>query len=191
MDAQQIKAAVTEALRDTKSHDFADRSICLRQLVFAYHSMVASEEMLHIAIRRSTGELQAYFAKHVDEEAGHAEWLSEDLKAAEFDPGRPSMLSAAMVGSVYYLIRHVDACALLGYMVAMECFPVLLSDVEKLEAIHGVSMFRTLRFHAEHDVDHGDDVLGQIDKLTESQRELVMETALQTARYLAHASHTF
>ena len=191
MDAHQIKNSAASVLAEGRLLHYAHRDSCLRNLAFAYHAMLASEDLLCLAIERSHGELRAYFKHHLQEETGHEKWLAADLKAAGYGLGSPDQITVAMVGSVYYLVRHVDACALLGYMLVMECFPAPLEHVANMEAMHGAELFRTLRFHAEHDIDHGADVLEQIDKLSERQKSIVMDCAIQTARYMALASHTF
>lgn len=185
--AQSIKAAVALALADGKPLAQTDAHSCRRNLQFLYHAIVASEPLLRLAIDHSSGLLKSYFEDHLMEEAGHDMWLAEDLG----DVGEPHSLAVAMVGSQYYLIQHVHPCALLGYMVLMECFPPAVAQVAAMEKMHGPKLFRTLRHHTEHDPQHGSEVLDQIDQLTEKQQEIVLNSAVQSARYMALASHLF
>lgn len=191
MDSQGIKDRVAVELRESSPVNFTDRARCLRNLEFIYHMILASEDLLHLAIDSGDEDLTAYFSHHLTEETGHAEWLKADLDAVGHEIGTAPQIAVAMVGSVYYLIRNVDACALLGYMVATECFPASLENITALESIHGPEMWVTARYHAENDVSHGADVLEQIDRLPESRKRIVLDCALQTARYMALASHTF
>lgn len=152
-----------------------------------YHAMVAVEDLLELAAAQSEGSLRRYFLAHLQEEAGHAKWLRQDIG----DVGTPPTLVVGMVGRQYYLIRHVSPCALLGYMVLMECFPTPMEALEKMETAHGPEMFRTLRHHAEHDPEHGQDVLRQIDALTDSEKTIVLDNAIQSARHMVLATQTF
>ena len=92
-----------------------------------------------------------------------------------------------MAGSQYYLIYHVDPAALLGYMAALECFPMPLEQVEALERAHGADLCRTLRYHAAHDIEHGSGVLEQIDKLDARRFQIAMDSAMQTAAFIGSA----
>lgn len=191
MTSTDIKSAVAEVMKDAHQVNYASRNVCLQNLAFVYHLVIASEDLLCLAIEQSQNTLRTYFKSHLEEEEDHAKWLLSDLSTAGFNIGISPKIAVAMVGSLFYLIRYVDPCALLGYMVLMECFSAPMAHIEALEVMHGPEMFRTLRHHAEHDPAHGAEVLAQIDKLTDEQRVVVMDCAVQSARYMAIASHTF
>lgn len=186
-----------QALRDVRAAypaiDLTRRDVFLRNLIFVHNVIAASEGLLRAACDRSISELKAYFAEHLQEEAGHAFWLRHDLATADIDVAALPVLpeAVAMAGSQYYLIHHVDPVALLGYMAVLECFPIEFGALEKLEEIHGKQLCRTLRYHAEHDVSHGADVLDEIDLLDEKQFQLVMQNAVQTALYIGSAISKF
>lgn len=173
--------------------DLRNRSALLGNLAFMFQVIRASEDLLMDAAAYARGGLHEYFHEHLGEEMNHAEWLAQDLKNAGVDVySLPiSAEAVAMVGSQYYLIRHVDPAALLGYMLALECFPASVEDVEQLERTHGADVCRTLRHHAIHDQQHGKDVLEQIAKLSEKQHELVKQNAVQTVLYLRAAAEKF
>lgn len=185
------------ALRDVRATypaiDLSRRDVFLRNLIFVHNVITASESLLRAACDRSIGDLKAYFAEHLREEASHERWLAADLASAGLDvkalPISPE--AVAMAGSQYYLIHHVDPVALLGYMAVLECFPIDAEALETLEEIHGKQLCRTLRYHAEHDVLHGADVLDEIDLLEEKQFQLVMQNAVQTALYIGSAISKF
>lgn len=170
--------------------DLRDRRIFLANLAFMYQVIVASEDLLQQAARHCGDDLRAYLLAHLREELNHAEWLAEDLAGAGVDVRAlpVSAEAAGMAGSQYYLIRHVDAAALLGYMAVLECFPMDPVTLEELEALHGAALCRTLRHHAEHDPSHGADVLEQIEKLSATARERVKQNAVQTVLYLKAAA---
>lgn len=156
-------------------------------LIFCYHTMVASEQLLIEAEKRSQGALQAYFRTHLEEERGHAGWLAEDLASAgiRVSETRIPVEAVEMVGSVYYMVFHVEPCALLGYMQALERedWPMLPA----LEKEYPPSLLRTLKYHAEHDPRHARDLKRIVDTLTTEQKALVEQTRQRTFHYLKRA----
>ncbi|AQG98659.1 hypothetical protein A9R05_07280 [Burkholderia sp. KK1] len=193
MNRDRLLQAV-HAVRETYPQiDLSRRDVFLRNLIFVHNVSTASESLLRAACDRSIGGMKAYFAEHLKEEAGHAFWLRHDLATANIDVASLPVLpeAAAMAGSQYYLIHHVDPVGLLGYMAVLECFPIDGAALEKLEEIHGKQLCRTLRYHAEHDIDHGADVLDQVDALDDKQFQLVMQNAVQTAFYIGSAISKF
>lgn len=173
--------------------DLSNRATFIRNLVFMHRMMIASEHLLEVAIAGYRGKFHDYYAAHLEEERRHDEWLAEDLSSAGIDistcPYDPEAVASA--GAQYYLIYHVDTCALLGYMAVLECFPMSLNQLETLEQAHGKQLCRTLRHHAEHDVSHGNDLLEQVDRLTPTQFQLVAQNAVQTAIYIGSAISKF
>src|SRR5277367_3957194 len=126
----------------------------ISNLIFCYHTIIASEDLLIEAAMRSDGALEDYFRAHLAEEEGHARWLAEDLASVGIDveKTRIPVEAVEMVGSVYYMVFHVDPRALLGYMQALEReeWPLMA----QWEAEHPASLLRTLKHHAEHDPAH-------------------------------------
>ncbi|MEB0057317.1 hypothetical protein QN413_10925 [Variovorax sp. LG9.2] len=152
-----------------------------------YHTIRASEDLLKCAIEKAIPgtELHAYLEEHLEEERQHEKWLAEDLLSVGFDVHLTSIPREAvqMAGSMFYLVRLVHPRALLGYMAVLEFFPMPLEAVEILEEIHGKSLLRCLRYHAEHDIDHAHDLAGMLDRLLEEEQELVFSSAIETALY--------
>jgi hypothetical protein len=188
MRADLMKALI-EARAQWPRVDLLDRETFIRNLLFVHNVITATPQLLHVAMKQSSSELSRYFRAHLEEERDHAAWLAEDLSSAGVD-ARAMTISpqaVAMAGSQYYLIYHVDPAALLGYMAALECFPAPLEQVEALESAHGLDLCRTLRYHATHDIDHGADVLEQVDKLSPQQFTIVMDNAMQTAAFIGSA----
>jgi hypothetical protein len=157
-------------------------------LVFLYHCIVASERLLERAVERSTGDLEAYFRAHLEEERGHDEWLAQDLASVGVDVKKTQIPVEAMemVGCVYYLIEHVDPVALLGYMNALERSP---DDdlMTRFEKNYPPSLLRTLRYHAFHDREHARDIRNMILKATPTQQQLITQTYTQTILYFQRA----
>lgn len=183
-----------QAVRETfPAVDLAGWRVFVDNLAFVYQVITATESLLREATSRTVGPLKAYYAEHLGEEKNHARWLAEDLASASIDVSKMALSpeAVAMAGSQYYLIHHVDPVALLGYMAVLECFPMPLGTVEALECVHGKDLCRTLRHHAEHDPNHGADVLDQIDALDAREFELVKRNAVQTALYMRAAIEKF
>jgi hypothetical protein len=161
-----------------------------RQLVFMYHVIVASENLLKVAVSVEKDErLKAYFAAHLEEERDHDKWLADDLMSKGIDVKATSIpkLVVEMVGSVYYLIHHVDPAALLGYMAILENNAGRKDEVDELSKEHG-SLLRTARWHIVHDVGHYAEVVGQIEKLPVRRQSAASECAAQTSKYLSRAA---
>jgi hypothetical protein len=163
--------------------DMSKRDIVLANLVFVHQVISASESLLEVAIESSEGVLQQYFIDHLEEERQHQSWLADDLMEAGIDlTSMPlSQKAVEMAGSQYYLIKHVNAAALLGYMAVLEGFPLSLDTLSQLEAMHGKELFRTVRYHAEHDLEHRKELFAMIDKLDDP---IILRNAIQTATYM-------
>lgn len=189
MKSEQVQTATAQVLQHLPRLDLGNAQTFIFNLLFMYHVMKASENLTRQAANCATGELKDYFTRHLAEEEGHEKWLAADLATVGIDVSKTAVPIDAveMAGSQYYLINHVSPVSLLGYMVVLECFPMPLEQVEHLELVHGKDLLRTLRYHAEHDIDHGADVLAEIDKLTDEQFNLVMQSAVQTANYALNA----
>jgi hypothetical protein len=188
-----MRADLMKALCEARARypriDLLDRETFIRNLVFVHNIITATPQLLSAAMMHSAGDLSAYFEAHLEEERDHARWLAEDLGSEGIDvftlPVSPE--AVAMAGSQYYLIYHVDPAALLGYMAVLECFPMPEEQVRRLEEAHGADLCRTLRYHAVHDIDHGSDVLTQIDKLDARRFRIAMDSAMQTAAFIGSA----
>lgn len=167
----------------TKNLNLNDLGILISNLAFMHQVIVSSERLLEEAANESIGELKAYYLVHLEEERQHQKWLADDLLSYGVDVKTlPLMRKAAeMAGSQYYLIKHVHPSCLLGYMAVLEGFPMPLDMVDSLEVLHGKKLIRTLRFHAEHDLEHRKEVFRMID--IEARPE-ILSNAAQTAIYL-------
>lgn len=164
--------------------DLTDRRVLLNNLTYMYRCMVASEDLLRDAVEHTHyGDRLEYYITHALEEHNHAQWLARDLSTAgvQVDALETRCDVAAMVGAQYYLIRYVNACALLGYMAVLECWPMSMKALEALEVTHGTELLRTVRHHTIEDPEHRDDLLEQIDRLTPEEFAIVLDNALQCA----------
>lgn len=160
--------------------DLLNRATLVENLKVVHAVIVASEPLLQEAIDRSTADLRDFYKQRLSEEREHSQWLKADLASVGAMPDSVNWWAAQVAGMQYYLIRHVSPQALLGYMAALECRPMTMGDVETLEAAHGKSLLRTVRYHAEHDIDHGADLLLFIERHEDLDRQLIIDNATRT-----------
>lgn len=189
MLSSEVKQAVVEIRAQAEPVEFSDAFAVLTNLVFAYQVIVASERLLQEAAQEASGGLRDYYLTHLEEERDHQAWLAEDLASFGLDVKsiNPMRHAIAMTGSQYYLIKHVDPSCLLGYMAVLEGFPVTMEWVEAIEAMHGKPIMRTMRYHAEADLEHRKALFDEIDK---HEHPGILMNARQTAIYLNQFSHT-
>ncbi|MGN9844160.1 hypothetical protein ACTMTI_39145 [Nonomuraea sp. H19] len=125
--------------------------------------------------------LAGYFEEHAREEAGHDEWLKEDLAAiGQPTTGTPPPVVAELVGPQYYWVLHHHPVSLLGYIAVMEGHPPTAALITHLERLTGYprAAFRTMRSHAELDIEHRDAVDHLLDQLTlDSTTGLALRTS--------------
>ena len=164
-------------------------------LIFLYHAMVASENLLKVAIEETRrrklpdDSLEYYFSKHLEEERDHAKWLAQDLQCVQVDAERTEipLLAVQMAGSVYYLIYHAHPAALLGYMRVLESWPIDKARFAERAKPYPKALLRTLNYHIDHDPDHFRDLLAIIATVPEHEK-LIEDVAAMTRNYLRQAA---
>lgn len=166
----------------------------IRNLIFLYHVIIASENLLVVAAMACReGAVREYFEHHLLEERGHAQWLAEDLASVDVDVKAMPIpaLARELVGSIYYAIFHVGPVALLGYMLALESWPHSDAHLQELEKQYPASLLRTTRHHAQHDPGHAESLRTVIRELPSHQRQLIEHTEAMTYDYVRRAIATF
>lgn len=174
--------------------DIANRRAVVDNLVFVYHLIVASGTILDIAVcKAEPSPFRDYMIEHATEEREHANWLRADLAASKESIVNHELMfdAAEIAGAQYYNALHISPYIVLGYMLVLECLPMTEESVNQLEALHGPALFHTLRYHAKHDVDHGGEVIAQIDNMPKVYRELVRQNALRTVGAMARVATRF
>lgn len=143
-----------------------------------------------------TPPLRSYLEHHIPEETGHDRWALEDLEVIGIDRSSvlglvPSTSIAAMVGAQYYWIEHVHPVGLMGYLAIMEANAPTPESVEKLIAATGYppEAFRSMRLHAQLDIQHEEDLYQTLDTLPldARQKSLLTTSALHTAELLTQS----
>ncbi len=186
-----IYELITELKKENKPIDLSIRSTFVNNLVYVCQIIKASEGLLITAIdelKKIDGdfedELRKYYESHLEEERGHYEWLIDDLSLESMDL---NWRSVEMAGVQYYLIKHIHPVALLGYMAVLEGDPFPLKLVDELETLHGGKLCRTLRYHAENDINHSKDLLKIIQLVPEKWKDLIIQNATTTVRRIGFA----
>ena len=176
-------------IREHKKHfriDVTNRAGVIENLKFLHDCCAASEELLlEAALLSGIGD--NYFGRHLNEESGELSILENDLKAAGVERWTASPIAMAMIGTQYYLIKHVSPVALLGYMAVQEADPTPIGVVEDLETAHGKDLFKFLRMHALKDLEHRKELIEVIDQQKDSDLDLIAFSARNTLEYLAIA----
>jgi len=135
-----------------------------------------------------------YMRQHIAEETDHDQWYLDDLevlgiKREDVLQRIPSPNTAAMIGSLYYWIKHHHPIAFLGYMGSVETYPSTEKFVKDMVKDSGLPEkgFDTLLMHARIDIEHGKDIINLINALplTESHLKIIEMAAFQTFRYTA------
>jgi len=187
MYSEKVIRAIADVRTTSAPVDLLDIHAVISNLVFVHQVITASVPLMIEAQKVADAPLLAYLTEHLEEEQGHAEWLAKDLLdyGVDVDLVPKFRRAVAMAGSQYYLIKHQSPYALLGYMSVLEGFPVSLESVEALEAAHGKELFRTLRYHAEHDLNHRKELFAFIDANPQPE---ILSSAIETARYMNELS---
>jgi hypothetical protein len=197
MFSEEVKTKITEILNSSAPVDLFDKNKLVLNLVFMHQVITATEDLMKCAIgeyrddTKFDDEFNIYMQHHLSEESNHAEWLASDLKNNGIDlKSYPLMRKAVeMAGTQYYLIKHVHPVSILGYMAVLEGFPIGLDMIEQLEEKHSRSLLNTLRYHAEHDLEHREEVFSMIDEAPTDMQEFIMQSAIQTAVYIVEVTH--
>lgn len=186
MFAQDLLARLTEIHHSVKVN-LTNRKQFILNLHFVYQLMRASEQLLVVAASLATGDLQKFYYDHLQEERGHDKWLLRDLNNAGIEIAPWHSGATKIAGAQYYHVIHTHPAALLGYMMVMEGNPMSLWMIEQLEEIHGKSLLTTVRYHAEHDIEHRDEILRIVNSLSPVEQKVIEEVAIETALDVAKA----
>lgn len=153
--------------------ELSNRQSVLSELLFLYHCCLASERLLIEAAAEAKNcidyftatRLAQYYSSHLEEEKGEVPVLVEDLRygGIRVISFFPDDVALSVIGTQYYLMKHIHPVSLLGYMAVQEADPTPIEAVEVLEKAHGAELFRFVRMHAERDQEHAKELLEVID----------------------------
>lgn len=141
--------------------------------------MRASEELLALAAFN-----HPYLAAHQEEEMGHHEWITEDLRGlgviASKEPINP--LVAQLVGAQFYNLQfgNEDNQNFFGYLAFLEGYPATPETVALLQKAFPEST-RTIEHHAHFDVEHRADLCSVLNRLADKYHDGIWTNAIESA----------
>lgn len=176
--------------------------VCIEHAITNYFIATSTVPILQEALRcakllpedKVCQLLIKYLNKHIAEELEHDDWFLNDIETLgverDYVKSRmPSPNIAAMVGSVYYWIRHYHPVAILGYLACLEVNHPTEDFVNSLIEKSGLPAkgFSTFMEHAQIDINHKQDIIDMINNLplTENDYRTIEMSAFQTYRYVA------
>jgi hypothetical protein len=172
-------------------------------LIGVYHSMRTAGALMEAARLRSAAlapacpvaaRLVDYWARHIEDEAGHDRWMLEDLVGlgidAERDLARPPLREVAeLMGTLHFWVLHTHPVAALPYFYVVERNPPTVQSLDWTVNSAGVprGALRTFYRHATIDVDHGRELGDLVNglPLTEAHLELMTVSTTSVMRHLA------
>lgn len=155
---------------------------------------VARDRALSIPDDGVARDLAAYLSMHIHEETGHDQWLLDDICTLGLEPQQvlhapPCAASAALIDMQYYWITQVHPVAIMGYLILMEGYAPLVSQLDEIRTRSGApeTAFRCLKRHAEDDPQHLAELNAALDRmrLTVDQTRSVGMSALTAIDCLA------
>ena len=190
---------IRDVKRTLTTIDGSRLDVLVANLTFLHDAVVASEQLLIEAADwtdlqpRSPfhDRLAEYYRSHLEEERDHVKWLRDDLKSVGVSLGVPNRLAMSMVGTQYYLLKHVHPATLLGYMAVVEGDPVPVDVVDLLESLHGKDLLRFVRFHAIKDIEHRKELFEVIDRAPEPLRGLITHSTENVLDHFVQAAATY
>jgi len=172
-------------------------------LIGVHHSMRTAGALMEAARLRSialapdcpvAATLAGYWARHIEEEAGHDRWLLEDLQRIGVDVERelarpPAPEIAALMGTLHFWVLHTHPVAALAYFYVVERSPPTVQLLDWMVNVAGVprDALRTFYRHATIDIAHARELEELMDglPLTAAHHELLAVSATTVVRQLA------
>ena len=158
-------------------------------LAQTYHMVCYSTRIVALAgalTKLDDESLHNRFIDHSREERGHPRLCLIDLKNINRDITQyPKMYQAiSMYQCQYYWLERKDPAAFFGYGLSLECLATNFGKklYEKVSNAYGKKAANFLRVHAEEDDDHVDAAFEEVKKLSETQKEYVIENLTNSTK---------
>ena len=179
--------------------DARQRFICYMFQTYHYVSfacplmqrLLANQDRLPTAMVR-------YLEQNLVEEAGHEQWVLDDLERLGFERNRvrrsrPMRQTASLVGSQYFWIEKAEPAVCFGYMFTLErtaATPELhRAGITSISARVGIGMDALTNYtrHGELDFDHQDDKINLLNtvKLDANSAEAILQNCQETTLNLS------
>ncbi len=157
------------------------RSGFISYLCEMYHYAKFSCPLMELTRARlddRNAEVARYLTHHIEEEAGHDDWVLADLQRLGLSPdevhrSRPSRETISLIGSQFYMINELNPIGYLGYIYALESNPPTEESIRKLSARLDLPLaaLSALTEHAEADPGHIRDLNQMMDDAVASQED--------------------
>jgi hypothetical protein len=136
--------------------------------------------------------LVEYWTRHIQEEAGHDQWMLEDLPVFGIDVRNLDKLPvpevAELLGTLHFWVLHTHPVAALSYFYVVERSPPIVQQLDWMVESAGIPRegLRTFYRHATIDVAHGQELEELVDSLplTEAHQQLLALSAKTVVRQL-------
>jgi hypothetical protein len=179
------------------------RAMWPEYLLGLYHSMRTANGVMEAALARSialapecpvAARLVDYWSQHIDEEAGHDEWLLADMRRFGMDtesalqsPVVPEV--AELMGTLHFWVLHEHPVGALAYFHEVERYPPTAGLLDWLAANAGIPADTLVTFHrhATIDIAHGRELEQLLDELplTPAHHELLAVAGSTALRQLS------
>jgi pyrroloquinoline quinone (PQQ) biosynthesis protein C len=174
--------------------DARQRFICYMVQTYHYVSF-ACPLMQHMLLmkKRLPTAMVSYLEQNLVEEAGHEQWILDDLERLGFERNlvqvsRPLRQTASLVGSQYFWIEKEEPAVCFGYMFTLERTAATIelhrTAIRNLSKRLGIEMEALSNFtrHGELDFDHQNDKIDLLNtvKLNSGVGEAILQNCRET-----------
>jgi pyrroloquinoline quinone (PQQ) biosynthesis protein C len=147
-----------------------------------------------LALReRLPAEMVSYLEQNLIEEAGHEQWVLDDLERLGFErklvqKSKPLRQTASLVGSQYFWIEKTEPAVCFGYMFTLEWTAATIelhrTAIRNISKRLGIEMEALSNFtrHGELDFDHQNDKIDLLNtvKLNFNIGEAILQNCRET-----------
>jgi len=196
----ELVTRTDEARRDFETHPVVLDAVAHGMVIERYRKLLL--ELYHIVwhfnpvcaaaasrVPDSHRQVRYFLYEHMQEEAGHEQWVTNDLEAVgvsqtTVNAYEPSLDTLALVGYNYWAADRRDPCSVLGMLYTLEviasvyggAFAQAIRDALLLEGERGVSFISS---HATLDAEHMAELRQVLNAITdEAARAAIIESTL-------------
>jgi pyrroloquinoline quinone (PQQ) biosynthesis protein C len=196
----ELVTRTDEARRDFETHPVVLDAVAHGMVIERYRKLLL--ELYHIVwhfnpvcaaaasrVPDSHRQVRYFLYEHMQEEAGHEQWVTNDLEAVgvsqtTVNAYEPSLDTLALVGYNYWAADRRDPCSVLGMLYTLEviasvyggAFAQAIRDALLLEGERGVSFISS---HATLDAEHMAELRQVLNTITdEAARAAIIESTL-------------
>jgi len=165
----------------------ADQATYVAFLCQAYHHVRHTTPLLMAAGARIPGNrewLRTAFARYIEEELGHQEWILNDIEACGYSrdaarDSRPNLATELMVAYAYDTIQRISPLGIFGMVQVLEGTSVIKANAAAQGLKRALKLpeeaFSYLRSHGELDQEHIKFFAGLMNRIEDpTEQELIV-----------------